>query len=379
MTPSTSTPGEKPGTSWSTSSRSRAPEARISSRDSRVSTPGLSRTVAGRTDATLVSCFKRASASKRSSSDCPRAATPSSKSAAAPSCANRSRCMRSPFSASDFSRAAEARHRQLFGLSACGRCAASVDGRIGETLRGAEEEPTKIEALAGEVAEGSAHDQDGKRRRLPRETLLEVALPGGADPLLFGNAGDEGERDVEVVGAAVEQNRVVAARVRLYPPRRLDDAGGQRPDGRNGTRPFRDRARPIPAHQSEGEGSGRRRRHGEGTRGTAQPRQRLVSEDEGQRRRDQREPRHRAEVEQDRRAEREIRGRKPGERDEVPSGLKTPQRPDRPPKPEQSEGGGGDETYRERPVHEVLQARPQGTEGVRRHPGEHRVIPVDVA
>src|SRR5207248_43918 len=152
------------------------------------------------------------------------------------------------------------------------RCAASVDGRIGETLRGAEEEPTKIEALAGEVAEGSAHDQDGKRRRLPRETLLEVALPGGADPLLFGNAGDEGQRG-----------------------------------------------------------------------------------------RDQREPRHRAEVEQDRRAEREIRGRKPGERDEVPSGLKTPQRPDRPPKPEQSEGGGGDETYRERPVHEVLQARPQGT------------------
>src|SRR2546422_6578474 len=48
------------------------------------------------------------------------------------------------------------------------------------------------------------------------------------------------------------------------------------------------------------------------------------------------------------RAEGEVRGWKPGKRDEVPSGLTTPQRPDRPPKPEQSEGRGGNETHRDR-------------------------------
>src|SRR5438132_2418249 len=76
-TPSTSTPKEKPGTLRRTSIRSRAPERTISSRVTMVTTPGVSRTVAGRIEAMVVSALRTASAANRSSSEllCARAGT----------------------------------------------------------------------------------------------------------------------------------------------------------------------------------------------------------------------------------------------------------------------------------------------------------------
>src|SRR5512133_930913 len=65
---STSTPSWNPGTRVSTSARSRAPEARSSSRSRTVTTPGVSRTVRARPEATAVSRESCASSANRSSS-----------------------------------------------------------------------------------------------------------------------------------------------------------------------------------------------------------------------------------------------------------------------------------------------------------------------
>src|SRR5438132_1535506 len=84
-TPSTSTPKEKPGTLRRTSIRSRAPERTISSRVTMVTTPGVSRTVAGRIEAMVVSALRTASAANRSSSEllCANAGTAAKAAAAA--------------------------------------------------------------------------------------------------------------------------------------------------------------------------------------------------------------------------------------------------------------------------------------------------------
>src|SRR2546430_169965 len=109
-------------------------------------------------------------------------------------------------------------------------CAAAVHGGIRIALRRAEAQTAEVESIAGEVAQRPADEQHGERGCVARESLLEVLLPGDANPAVLGEAGGKRERDVQIVRTAVEQDRVGGSRVCREPVCRLDDADRGRPE-----------------------------------------------------------------------------------------------------------------------------------------------------
>src|SRR5437016_6325838 len=203
-------------------------------------------------------------------------------------------------------------------------CAAAVHGGIRVALRRAEAQTAEVESIAGEVAPRPADDQHGERRRVAREALLEILLPGDAYPALLGEAGGKRERDVQVVRTPVEQDRVGGSRVCREPVCRLGDAGRERADGRERARPLRCGTGAVPAERCQDQRSDPGSRGRQRAQGPAQERHRIVREHQRKSGGDQRESRHGAEVEQRRRAEREPGGGEPGDGDELPSGLPPP-------------------------------------------------------
>src|SRR2546428_11366334 len=137
------------------------------------------------------------------------------------------------------------------------RWAAAVDGGIRVALRCAEAQTAEVESIASEVAQRPADDQDGERRRVAREALLEILLPGDANPAVLGEAGGKRERDVQVVRTPVEQDRVGGSRVCREPVCRLGDAGWEGTDGCERARPLRCGARAGPAERCQDPRSGR--------------------------------------------------------------------------------------------------------------------------
>src|SRR6266446_2033002 len=157
-------------------------------------------------------------------------------------------------------------------------CAAAVHGGIRVALRRAEAQTAEVESIAGEVAQWPADEQHGERGCVARESLLEVLLPGDANPAVLGEAGGKRERDVQVVRTAVEQDRVGGSRVCPEPVCRLGDAGRERTEGCERARPLRCGACAVPAERCQDQRSGRGSGDHQRAHRSAQERHRVVRE-----------------------------------------------------------------------------------------------------